>query len=76
MSLLITLYLWLHATPTTEECFSNGKLYTLVKGVPVDSIDVKLRFRIIDERIDYTLEQRIKEKERILEVIKTKHCKF
>lgn len=57
-----------------EECCANGKIYTVVRGKAVDSIDVSMKFRQIETIKDIDL--RIKEKERVLEIIKTKHCKF
>ena len=62
------------AKVSKEECFAHGKIYTSVKGSVVDSIDVALKFREIETIKD--IEVRIAEKERVLEIIKSKRCKF
>ena len=59
---------------TVDECCANGKIYTIVRGVAVDSIDVSMKFRQIETIKN--IEVRIKEQERVLKIIETKHCKF
>lgn len=84
--LLITLLSWLLVVNSGAyeklECFNpkDGKIYVTIinkgKIIAVDSYEVSVMMDSISSRTDMTVEQKIKERERIIEIIKTKHCKF
>ena len=72
--LLLILMLWSSAKPGIEQCYSDGKIYTIVRGVPVDSVDVAL----VKKRIETTknVEQRIAEWDSVIAIITNHKCKF
>jgi len=70
----ITLCLLLSVTPTIERCYHGGYIYTIAKGIVVDSVSVETLMAKCETERD--IEKRILEKEKIIEIIKTKQCKF
>lgn len=53
-------------------CFQHGKIFTFVKGRAVDSVTVPMLFQQIETIRD--VNQRIAEKEKVIDLIKNKNC--
>lgn len=55
-----------------HQCFCHGYIYTYTKNGVADSVDVETYMNQVENIKD--LDHRIIEKERVLEIIKTKPC--